>query len=38
MHDEIFHVEIFKSFAENYEIFQNPFFEIFHEILIFIIK
>jgi len=35
MHDEIFHFEIFKNFVEfrgNFEIFQDPFFEIFHEI------
>jgi len=32
MHDEIFHFEIFKKFHGNFEIFQDPFFEIFHEI------
>ena len=32
MHDEIFHFEIFKNFRENFEIFQDPFFEILHEI------
>jgi len=37
MHDEIFHFEIFKNFMEilkfhgNFEIFQDPFFEIFHD-------
>ena len=35
MHDEIFHFEMFKKFHENFEIrnlFQDPFFEIFHDI------
>jgi len=27
-----------KYFTENFEIFQDPFFEVFHEILVFIIK
>ena len=31
MHDEIFHFEIFKNFMKIFEIFQDPFFEIFHE-------
>jgi len=31
MHDEIFQFEIFKKIPENFEIFQDPFFEIFHE-------
>jgi len=37
MHDEIFHFEIFKNFMDILK-FHDPFFEIFHEVLIFIIK
>jgi len=29
MHDEIFHFETFRKFHENYDIFQDPLFEIF---------
>jgi len=32
MHDGIFHFEILKKNHENFEIFQDSFFEIFHEI------
>jgi len=32
MHDEIFQFEIFKKIHGNFEIFQDPFFEIFQEI------
>jgi len=32
MHDEIFHFEIFQKFHGNFEIFQDHFIEIFHEI------
>jgi len=32
MHDETFHFEIFKKYHGNFEIFQDHFFEIFHEI------
>ena len=32
MHDKIYHFEIFKKIHGNFEIFQDPFFEIFCEI------
>jgi len=32
MHDEILHFDIFKKNHGDFEIFQDPFFEIFHEI------
>ena len=38
MHDEVFHFEILKKIHGNFEIFQDPFFEIFYNFFNFIIK